>query len=176
MFSGVFRTCLPIRWGSLMVTARSSRYDLDFDRRLRLEFHGAKLTSDAGLLAYRELDDALDLTASAAAELRDTRVGWNSRHGLTALPSVDLQPIGRLRGPQRRRAAPLRPRHEDRRGRPGRRRYGGLHQRVARCETEALTTRENLNRLMDLSGRWIDRAHRHRKLTKVVLDMDSWVS
>src|SRR5262245_56395333 len=56
-----------------------------FDRRLRLEFHGAKLTSDAGLLAYRDLDDALDLTAWAAAELRDSRIGRNSRHGLTAL-------------------------------------------------------------------------------------------
>jgi hypothetical protein len=29
---------------------------------------------------------------------------------------------------------------------------------------------------MDLSGRWIDRAHQHRKLTRLVLDMDSSVS
>jgi hypothetical protein len=44
---------------------------------------------------------------------------------------------------------------------------------IGRFETETLTTREDLSRLMDLSGQCIHRAHRHRKFTRIVLDMDS---
>jgi len=58
---------------------------LIFNRRLKLEFHGASVTSDAGLLAYRELDDALGLTALAGAMLSDGRRGKNTRHFLTGL-------------------------------------------------------------------------------------------
>ena len=55
-----------------------------FDRRLRLEFHGAKVTSNAGLLAFRELDDALGLSAIAGEVLTDPRTGTNGRHSLLA--------------------------------------------------------------------------------------------
>ena len=56
---------------------------VDFDRRLKLKFHGSKVTSDAGLLAYRELDDALGLTEGAGSLFRDSRTGKNGWHGMT---------------------------------------------------------------------------------------------
>ncbi len=58
---------------------------VDFDRRLKLEFHGSRVTSDAGLLAYRELDDALGLTDLAGGILSECRRGNNTRHLLTGL-------------------------------------------------------------------------------------------
>jgi len=43
-------------------------------------------------------------------------------------------------------------------------------------ETEILTTRKNLKSLMDVPGKWIDRAGQRRSLDKLILDLDSSVS
>jgi Transposase DDE domain group 1 len=83
-----------------------------FDRRIKLEFHGAKITSDGGLRAYRELDDALGLTDTAITKLLDGRRGKNTRHKLSGLFRQAV--FGRLAGyedSQRRGAACPGPRH-----------------------------------------------------------------
>ena len=67
-----------------------------FDRRIKLEFHGARITSDGGLLAYRELDDTFGLTAIAALRLAEGRRGKNIRHRLLGLLRQAV--YGRLAG------------------------------------------------------------------------------
>ena len=71
---------------------------LQFNPQIRLELHGATITSDAGLLAFRELDDALDLTPIASDYLQESRTGRQHPPppGPSA-PPVHLQPLGRLR-------------------------------------------------------------------------------
>ena len=69
----------------MMGETKTTDLKVRFDGRIRLQFHGAKVTSDAGLLAVRELDRALGLTELAGCMLVDTRGGHNVQHGQVGL-------------------------------------------------------------------------------------------
>ena len=68
-----------------MADPKGEGVKVGFDGSIRLEFHGAKVTSDAGLLAYRDLDEALGLFDSVPFVFHDSRTGRNIQHHLTAL-------------------------------------------------------------------------------------------
>lgn len=68
-----------------MGEARKDALRVGFDRAIKLAFHGARVSSDAGLFPYRDLDDALQLTEAGAADLLDKRTGTNIQHRMTAL-------------------------------------------------------------------------------------------
>jgi hypothetical protein len=72
-------------WITLRVQAKRAHVRLGFDRRVRLEFHGSKISSDGGLLLFRELDEVLGLHDIAGGVLRDTRTGHNRLHSLVGL-------------------------------------------------------------------------------------------
>ena len=58
---------------------------VDFDRSIKLQFHGSTISSDGGLLVYRELDHVFAFTSMANEVLSDLRTGSNVQHSLTAL-------------------------------------------------------------------------------------------
>ena len=119
---------------------------LSFYRRIKVEFHGSKVTSDGGLLAFRELDDALGLSV------------------------IGLRTIGGIRGRERRRPTPAMRWVVGVGAVMG---QAASASQMGRFETEAMTQATNLNALTDLSGQWIDRVHARRLLKIILLDMDS---
>jgi hypothetical protein len=162
-----------------MGDAKKDDLRVGFDSRLKLKFCGSQVTSDAGLLAYCELDEALGLTEMGADLLTDSRLGSNKQHLLVPLLRQSI--YSRLAGYEdvndaERLAVDPAMRHV----------VGGRAAEadneaasmsvVGRFETEILSQRRNLTALMNLSRQWIDKVHRHQSLRELILDMDSSVS
>ena len=150
-----------------------------FDRRLKLKFLGSQITTDAGLLTYRELDETLGLTEMAEDALQDSRLGQNKQHGL--LPLLRQSIYRRLAGYEdvndaERLSIDPAMRHVvgGRASQPEK--QAASTSEVGRFETDTLSTKCNLTALLNLSVQWVDAVHQRKPLKELILDMDSSVS
>ena len=153
--------------------ADNSGVRLDFNRRLLLQFRGSTITSDAGLLAYRELDDTLGLTDTGAGTLADARTGKNGRHRLEGLLRQSV--FGRLAGYEDVNDAKRLCRDPAMRWVVGDQAIAGSAasaSQMGRFETKWLTRPENLAALTDLPGQWVDKVQQRQPPRILVLDMD----
>ena len=154
--------------------SKSGALRLDFDRRLILRFRGSVITSDGGLLAYRELDEVLTLTTSGGERLAEARTGKNRRHLLVGLLRQSV--FGRLAGYEDVNDADRLCRDPAMRWVVGDRAIAGLAasaSQMGRFETKWLCRPENLAVLADLPGQWVDKVQQRRPPKMIVLDMDS---
>ncbi len=147
---------------------------LQFNPKVRLEFHGSTITSDAGLLAFRELDHALDLTGIASDYLQDYRTGRNIQHHLVPLLRQSI--FSRLAGYDDTNDADRLAQDPAMRvvvGWQGSERKAASTSEIGRFETETLTEEKNLKGLAQMNSHWVDRAMAHTQHRRVILDMDS---
>src|SRR6202022_1604818 len=143
--------------------SKSEALRLDFDRRLLLQFRGSVITSDGGLLAYRELDDVLVLTTCGGGRLAEARTGKNRQHLLVGFLRQSV--FGRLAGYEdvndsERLCHDPAMRWVVGGGAPMGR--AASASQMGRFETEWLGAPGNLAALADLPGQWIDKVHKRR--------------
>ena len=146
---------------------------LDFDGSIKLEFRGAKVTTDAGLLAVRELDEVLGLTDMATCMLSGARAN-NRRHDLAGLFRQSV--YARLAGYEDvndQEALSRDPAMRAVIGRKALERNAASTATVSRFETEILAAEDNLEALAAINGAWVGKAMSVTEGKKVILDMDS---
>ena len=141
---------------------------LQFDRRLRLEFRGAKITTDTGLLAVRELDEMMGLTEMAGDLIVEGRTGKNIQHRTPGLLRQSI--YARLAGYEDVNDQEALARDPAMRAAIGKRaldRTAAISGTVSCFETDILTQDENIDALATLNSSWVSKAK------KVILDIDS---
>ena len=147
---------------------------MGFDGGIKLEFHGAKVTSDGGLLAYRELDDALGLFDAVSTALSDQRSGRNIQHAMATLLRQSI--YSRLAGYEDVNDAErlsVDPVLRAITGKKAPNQQAASVNTMGRFETELLTQRENLAGLSEINGKWVERAMSKTPHRRIILDLDS---
>jgi hypothetical protein len=152
----------------------SEPFQFTFNGFLKVAFQGSRVTSDAGLILVRELDERLGLEAIIAAHLRDSRQGLNTQF---PLPDLLRQSIySRLAGYEDLNDAARLSTDPTFRliGSPKRwDRSAALTSTLHWFETELLTREENLVGLMAVNRDVIGHAETWDRSNRPVLDLDS---
>lgn len=147
---------------------------LDFDSRVMLQFRGSLMTSEAGLLANRELGDVVGLSPAASELLVDVRTGKNGRQAPWACSvnpySADLRDMNGALHLRRDRAIRW---IIDVKAAKG---LGASPSQMGRFETNWLARPENIATVSYLPGHWIDQIAKRHSRKGVALDMDSSIS
>ncbi|NIO48577.1 MAG: IS1380 family transposase, partial [Candidatus Aminicenantes bacterium] len=156
-----------------MKLTTGERLNIRFNGKIKLEFHGARLTSDGGLLAYRELDEALGLFNSVSDVISNKRTGRNIQNDMTNLlrQSVysrlagyeDVNDAHRLSVDPVMRAVT---------GKKKRKNAASINT-IGRFETEILPLKKNLTGLSEINGSWVQKAMEKTPHHRIILDMDS---
>ena len=147
---------------------------VQFNPKVCLAFHGATITSDAGLLPIRELDEALGLTDTADGYLQESRTGRNIRHHL--IPLIRQSIYSRLAGYDDTNDAQRLAQDPAMRvivGWQGLDRNAASTSEMGRFETETLIQEDNLKGLARMNFQWVAGAMAHTPHQRVILDMDS---
>ena len=150
---------------------------LGFDGRIKLEFHGAKVSSNGGLLAYRDLDHALGLFNSVPKVFIDKRTGRNIQHAMSTLLRQSI--YSRLAGYEDVNDAELLSVDPVMRAITGKKDTGkqaASANTIGRFETDILAQQENLRNLSEINGNWVQKAMSKTSHKRIILDMDSSVS
>jgi hypothetical protein len=136
---------------------------LEFDNWLRVEFRGAGITLDVGLLVCREVDGILGLTEVGSMYLQKTRGGRDAQQELVPLlwQSVyggleeyeDTNDAARLASDPAMQAAGT--------------------SALSRFQIEVLVTGQNLMKLEGLDTRWEEKAVVRTRRRRIILDMGS---
>jgi hypothetical protein len=148
-------------------------FQLSFNGFVKVDFQGARVTSDGGLLLVRELDERLGLGKLIEEHLTDSRQGTNKKFPLADL--VRQSVYSRLAGYEDLNDAvrvSADPTFRLLASKKNWDRGGALTSRLQTFETELLASDENLIGLMAVNRELIAQAEGDDS-ERVVLDMDS---
>jgi Transposase DDE domain group 1 len=173
----MMRVWMRLGWcgGGQAVGERQKRpFQFSFNNSLRVEFRGARVTSDGGLILVHELDERLGLSELMERHLSDSRRGKNIRLPLADLPRQSV--YSRLAGYEDVNDAERLsqdPTFQLIGSRKFWERGAALSSRLQSFETEVLTQADNLAGLAALNRELIAKAEAIDCPQRVVPDMDS---